>query len=411
MRKLDVFFVGWGQRWVLGTLAQSGAHILFEYSPEALRRGVKLSELSMPLAARTWSKLPPFFGGLPGFVADALPDGWGLLLMDRVFRKAGRDPVTLTPLDRLAFIGARAMGALAFEPPADLELERDDLTLRQLAEAARDVIEDRDTRALQTLALVGGSPHGARPKALIDFDPARRTISTEPGASGTPWLVKFPGQGEHVEVCGIEFAYAQAARLAGMEVPATHHFAIAPKLAAFGVERFDRHQGMRVPVQSFAAALHADFRLPALDYQTVLQATRFMTASAPEVSKAYLRCVFNVVFNHKDDHAKNLALRMNERMEWRLSPVFDSSFDPGPGGCHQTSVVGEARHPARAHLLALARACDVPKGTAIRCIDVVCDAARGLEGILDDAGVRKATRRQVAAAVRENVARCASRGR
>lgn len=173
MRKLDVVFVGWGQRWVLGTLAQAGAHILFEYSTEALNRGVKFSELSVPLAARTYSRLPPFFGGLPGFVADALPDGWGLLLMDRVFRKAGRDPATLTPLDRLAFIGDRAMGALAFEPPADLELEHDDLTLRQLAEAARDVTlrqaqgeRSLDTRALETLALVGGSPHGARPKAL-----------------------------------------------------------------------------------------------------------------------------------------------------------------------------------------------------------------------------------------------------
>jgi serine/threonine-protein kinase HipA len=414
VRKLDVVFLGWGQRWVLGTLAHTGPHILFEYSSEALRRGVKLSELSMPLAARTYSKLPAFFDGLPGFIADALPDGWGLLLMDRVFRKAGRDPATLTPLERLAFIGARAMGALAFEPPIDLELEPDDLTLRQLAEAARDVTLRQaqgerlmDTRALETLALVGGSPHGARPKALVNFDASSRTISTAANAAGTPWLVKFPAQGEHAEVCGIEFAYAQAARLAGIDVPAVHHFTIGPKLAAFGIERFDRHNGMRVPIQSFAAALHADFRIPSLDYQAVLQATRFMTTSAPEVSKAFLRCAFNVVFNHKDDHAKNLALRMNEHMEWRLSPAFDSSFDPGPGGCHQTSVMGEARHPAREHLLALARACDVPKATAARCIDVVCEAAQRLEGMLDDAGVRKATRSRVVSATRENTARCA----
>ncbi len=163
---------------MLGTLAQTGPRILFEYSAEALKRGVKFAELSVPLASHTYSNMPAFFGGLPGFVADALPDGWGLLLMDRVFRKAARDPATLTPLDRLAFIGTRAMGALAFEPPADLDLEPDELTLRQLAEAARNVIEDRDTRALETLAVVGGSPHGARPKALVSFDQASRTIST-----------------------------------------------------------------------------------------------------------------------------------------------------------------------------------------------------------------------------------------
>ena len=407
MKKLEVWFLGWGQRWLLGTLAHSGAHTLFEYSPEALRRGVRHSELSLPLAARTYAKLPDFFGGLPGFVADALPDGWGLLLMDRVVRKAGRDPAMLTALDRLAFVGTRAMGALAFEPPADLELEAEDLSLRALAEAARDVIEDRDTRALTTLALVGGSPHGARPKVLVNFDPATRTIGTAPDSPGTPWIVKFPARGEHVEVCGIEFAYAQAARLAGIEVPATHHFvALGPKLAAFGSERFDRHRGLRVPVQSFAAVLHADFRLPALDYEAVLQATRFMTASAPEVSKAFLRCVFNVVFNHKDDHAKNLALRMDERMEWKLSPAYDMAFDAGPGGCHQTSVMGEARHPAREHLLALARACDVPKATALRCIDVVCDVAQTLDALLDEGEVRKATRRAIGRVVEENAVRC-----
>jgi serine/threonine-protein kinase HipA len=410
VRKLDVVFRGWGQHWVLGTLAQSGAQILFEYSRDALDRGVKHSELSVPLAPQTYTRMPTWFGGLPGFVADALPDGWGLMLMDRVFRKAGRDPATLTPLDRLAFIGDHAMGALAFKPSADLDLSADNLTLRQLAQAAQDAIEDRDTRdtrsALETLAVLGGSPHGARPKALVQFDIATRRVATSVDAPGTPWLVKFPARGEHIEVCGIEFAYSRAARLAGIEMPPTHHFVIGPKLAAFGVERFDRHQGMRVPVQSLAAALHADFRLPSLDYQAVLQATRFLTASAPEVSKAFLRCVFAVVFNHKDDHAKNLALRMNERMEWQLSPAYDTSFDTGPGGYHQTSIMGEARQPSRDHLLALAHACDVPKATALRCIDGVCNAASSIEQLLDAAEVRKATRRSISSVVKGNALRC-----
>ena len=92
---------------------------------------------------------------------------------------------------------------------------------------------------------------------------------------------------------------------------------------------------------------------------------------------------------------KNLALRMDERMEWKLSPAYDMAFDAGPGGCHQTSVMGEARHPAREHLLALARACDVPKATALRCIDVVCDVAQTLDALLDEGEVRKATRRAI----------------
>ncbi len=282
MNKLSVVFKGWGQDWVLGTLAQNERHLLFEYSPQALRQGVEFSALHVPLAARTYADLPRYLGGLPGFIADALPDGWGLLLMDRVVRKAGRDPSMLTSLDRLAFIADRAMGALAFKPASELDLSPQDLSLAQLAQAAQWVVQDRDTEALKTLALLGGSPHGARPKALVQFDVHSRRVSTLPSGPGTPWLVKFPAQNEHVEVCGIEFAYSRLARMCGVSMPTTCHFDIGAKLAAFGVERFDRCKGKRVPVQSFAAAMYADFRTPSLDYQGVLQATRYLTGSQPE---------------------------------------------------------------------------------------------------------------------------------
>lgn len=407
MKKVDVIYQGWGQNWILGTLAQSGRLILFEYTQEALRRGVKFSELSVPLKAHTYSGMPDFLGGLPGFIADALPDGWGLLLMDRVFRKAGRDPSSLTSLDRLAFIGERAMGALVFKPSSDITLGPEYLTLQELAEAAREVIEDRDTHALNALALLGGSPHGARPKALVQFDLANRTISTAPDGAGSPWLVKFPAQNEHPEVCGIEVAYAQLARSVGIDMPAVHLFNISPKLAAFGVERFDRFNGMRVPVQSLAAALHADFRIPSLDYEGMLAATRFLTQSQAEVRKAFERCVFNVVFNNKDDHAKNFAFRMNDRMQWALSPAYDLTFNVGPAGYHQTSVMGEAKQPSQAHLLRLAKQCDISEAMARQTIEGMCDAAPALNNLLDAAEVRKATRQRITQAVDQNARRCA----
>lgn len=406
MNKVDVVFRGWGQSWTVGTLAQRERLVLFEYSAEALARGVALSPLNVPLRPRTYSGFPDHLGGVPGFIADALPDGWGLLLMDRVFRKAGRDPALLGTLDRLSFIADRAMGALAFQPASDLEVTPEDLTLLQLAQAAHDVVEDRDTDALRTLAVIGGSPQGARPKALVQFVPGTRRISTDPHADGVPWLVKFPAGDEHVEVCGIEVAYARLAHAVGIDMPPVQLFRIAPKLAAFGVERFDRSDGMRVPVQSFAALLHADFRVPSADYQQLLQATRFATASHPEVLKAFQRCVFNVVFNNRDDHTKNFALRMNRRMQWELAPAFDLTFNVGPGGYHQTSVMGEARHPGRDHLLRLARACDVDPTAAAAAIDEMCEAARGLNDLLDAEGVRRVTRQAVAAAVDANVGRC-----
>lgn len=409
MKKLDVIFCGWGEEWPLGTLAQGDQgdrQVLFEYSPQAVQRGIKFSELHLPLGTRTFSKFPAHFGGIPGFIADALPDGWGLLLMDRVFRATGHDPSSLTTLDRLGFIADRAMGALAFKPSGEWVLTQESLTLQELAVAASQVVNDRDTKSLETLALLGGSPHGARPKALVQFHPASRIVSTAPDGPGQPWLVKFPAQNEHIEVCGIEHAYAQLARSVGIDMPPTQLFSISPKLAAFGIERFDRLNGMRVPVQSFAAALNADFRLPSLDYQAILQATRYLTASQPEVRKAYQRCVFNVVFNYKDDHAKNFALRMNAHFAWQLAPAYDLSFNPGPAGYHQTSVIGEAKQPARAHLLGLAKACDLALPFARSTIEKLCDAAQQLEAWLDEAGVRRSTCKNIVGAVAQNVLRC-----
>ena len=110
MKKLSVSFRGWGQDWLLGTLAGQDREIFFEYSPEALRRGVEFSPLRVKLVPGAQRKFPAFMDGLPGFIADALPDGWGRLLMDRAFERAGRDRGSVSVLDRLAFVGDSAMG-------------------------------------------------------------------------------------------------------------------------------------------------------------------------------------------------------------------------------------------------------------------------------------------------------------
>ena len=128
------------------------------------------------------------------------------------------------------------------------------------------------------------------------------------------------------------------------------------------------------------------------------------------MQKAYQRCVFNVVFNNKDDHAKNFALRLNAQMVWQLAPAYDLTFNPGPAGHHQTSVMGQALQPTRADLLALAKACDIAAQFARSTIDQICDAALGLAGLLDEAGVRRATRQHIAKVVALNVGRCGAVG-
>jgi serine/threonine-protein kinase HipA len=356
MHLLNVIYAGWGERWQLGRLADDGRKLLFEYSPEALQQGLELSPLHLRLRAGAYGDFPPHLYRLPGLVADALPDGWGLLLMDRLFRRRGLQTATLSPLDRLAFIGCHAMGALVFEPADPDTLEPADLTLLTLAQEAHEIVSGRDSEALVQLARLGGSPQGARPKVLVNHDPETGVISTSDQAAGQPWLIKFQARGEHKEACALEDLYAALARACGLDMPETRYFDLGRSLAAFGVARFDRRDGLRIPTHTLAGALHADFRLPSsVDYTTFLRATRAFTRDEREVGKAYERAVFNVLFHNRDDHGRNLAFCLGADRRWRLAPAYDLTWSEGPGGEHQMDICGEGRRPGKTHLLQLAR--------------------------------------------------------
>jgi serine/threonine-protein kinase HipA len=397
MKKLQVLYCGWGQRWVLGTLAHTQAGVFFEYSAEAVARGLELSPLKAPLpragAASVALRGPAHSHGLPGFIADALPDGWGLLLMDRAFARAGRLPQTVSVLERLAVVGHSAMGALAFEPVDALAqpVAQAAVSLTELAQQVQAVLADHEAdgglaaQQLQRLLQLGGSPQGARPKVLLRWEQAAQRFVPEPlpkplagmedggDASSPPWLVKFPARGEAAHVCALEAQYMDIAAQGGMDTPAHRCFELPQPHAALGVQRFDRvwHQGawQRVPVLSFAALLDADFRLPALDYQMVLLATARVTGDMREVLAAFDRCVLHVLLHNRDDHAKNLALVMDAQGHWHLSPVFDLTFSFGPGGEHSTSVAGEGRSPTRQHLLQVAQAGGIKPAQANARID------------------------------------------
>ena len=406
MQRLNVHFCGWGQKWPLGTLADNGVQLLFEYSPTAISKGIELSGLRMPLRPDAYSGYLQYQFRLPGLIADALPDGWGLLLMDRFFRKYfGKPPHEITPLDRLAFIGDRALGALSFAPATELGLSESDMPIAELAQATQKVVADRDTDALKQLVLVGGSPHGARPKALVQYDDQAGLISTLSTASGEPWLIKFPGHREHKEVCAIEHLYSEMARLCQLDMPITRYFDLGSEMAAFGIQRFDRFQDMRVPVHSLAGALNLDFRVPNSSYQTLLRVTRALTHSEAEVHKAFERCVFNVVFNNRDDHTKNFAFRMDNSFTWKLAPAFDLTYCPGPGGEHQMDIEGEGRHPAKAHLLHLAQTNSLDSARAKQTIERTVEIALQLKRIAKDYPIRSATQAEISKAIDANCAR------
>lgn len=403
MKKLVVWYTGWGERWPLGTLADDREVLLFEYSPEALRQGLELSPRHLKLRGQAYGGFPDYLDRLPGLIADALPDGWGRLLMDRLFRKNGRNPATLSPLDRLSFIGDRALGALTFEPASGEDLPAEDISLLELARAAQAVIAERDTEALRQLALMGGSPHGARPKVVVHYDPASGLMSTMPTPLGRPWLVKFQAQGEHKEACALEEVYAELARRCGLEVTASRHFDLDRNLAAYGSERFDVEDGLRVPVHTLAGFLHADFRRAgAVDYTTFLRATRMLTRDEREVHRAYERAVFNVVFHNRDDHPKNFSFRLGRDRRWRLAPCYDLTYSEGPGGEHHMDVCGVGRNITRAHMLELARQAGLTEAWAATTIDRFIEEAGALRPLGMKAPIRKATLQRVEAAVATN---------
>jgi serine/threonine-protein kinase HipA len=376
VKKVLVHYAGWGEYWPLGTLADDGQRLLFEYAETALTQGLELSPRHLPLQRLAFGGLPAHQQRLPGLIADSLPDGWGMLLMDRLFRKHGLNPSQCSPLDRLSFIGQRGMGALIYEPATQQDAPAQAIDLHHLARESALIYAGQESEALLQMALLGGSPQGARPKVLIYFNEVTARISTTPFEGGAAWLIKFQAPGEPKEVCAIEALYAQWARLCGLDVPATHLFDLGPQTAAFGIARFDVSGSLRVPVHSLAGLLHADFRIPsAVDYTTLLRATRLITQDEREVQKAFERAVFNVLSHNRDDHPKNFAYRLDAQRQWHLAPCFDLTFSEGPGGEHQMDLCGEGKTIRRHHLMTLAQQGGLDSRWASRRVDEMLQAA------------------------------------
>lgn len=392
LEKINVYYEGWGERWLWGTLVSTTALtgrplIVFEYSAQARQRGLELSSYTLPLTGPLLRRdFPSHQLGLPGPVYDALPDGWGMMLMDRLFRRRGLTTARIGPLERLAYIGHNAMGAMSFEPVAPEGQEpKVHISLELLATEVQQVLQGDGGEFLQRLLLVGGSPQGAKPKALVYRDPQTGTFTTAVTQGFEAWLVKFPAQGEHAEVCAIEMVYAACLRLCDIPTPDTQYFSLPNGLAAFASKRFDRQDGKNVPMQSLAAFTGADYRSPGvLDYVNFLRATQMCTNDVREKKFAFERAVFNVVLNNRDDHPKNFSYIMSATGEWKLAPAYDVTFCEGPNGYHQMDIMGEALAINRTALLQLAEEAEVSAETANCIIDRICDVGSQFASLADE---------------------------
>jgi serine/threonine-protein kinase HipA len=378
----------------VGRLALSKRRILFEFSPEFPVSNLDISPLR--LRANKGSSVIPAppepFEGLHGVFSDSLPDGWGRLLVDRKAKELGVIPARLTPLDRLAWVGSGGMGALTYQPERPLVEDRVDerIDLDELAEASRQILEDVPEAVFEHLLMAGGSPQGARPKALIGLSADKTTAIY--GNENMPdgyehWLVKFIAPKDSPDSGLVENAYANMARNTGIIVPETLILPASSSPGYFATKRFDRENGRRLHMHTAAGLLHADFRVPSVGYEDLLKLVGFVTRDQVSVEQMFLRMVFNIVAHNRDDHIKNHAFLMNDSGRWSLSPAYDITFSEGPGGEHTLDVAGEGRSPSSGHILSVANSVGLSSSFAKEAIEIVREVVSRWPTYASDAGV------------------------
>jgi len=322
----------------------------FEYYPEWVRRGVELAPLQMPLQGRRRFTFPelarPTYQGLPGMLADALPDRFGNALIDAWMAQKGIRKDQVTALDRLAYMGRRGAGALEFRPAMGSTADaKTPLRMARLVEDARRAVhgstegDQASWSALTEIIRVGTSAGGARAKAVIAWNPVTQELRSgqfEAPEGFQHWLLKFDGLsegGEFGDPAGygrVEYAYHLMARAAGIEL-AECRLLEEHGRAHFMARRFDREAGEKVHMQSLCALAHLDFNQVGVHaYGQAFMTLRALSLAPESTDELFRRMVFNVMARNCDDHPKNFAFLLRPGGTWRLAPAYDLTFSYRP---------------------------------------------------------------------------------
>jgi serine/threonine-protein kinase HipA len=370
----------WGQR--VGALALDPRlnFYAFEYDPAFIRTGIELAPLTMPLAQASapfiFTDLPePTFKRLPALLADALPDKFGNTLIDGWMALHGVEKSAITPLDRLAYMSQRGMGALEFRPARGPHASTAStaLSLAELVESARQAVQgnisdDPSARAaLAQIIKVGTSAGGARAKAVIAWNPDTKDIRAgqfDVASGFEHWLLKFDGMGPDNELGlsenygRIEYAYYLMAQAAGISMSSCRLLERDGR-AHFMTKRFDRDGNRKHHLQSLCAMAHLDYNQRAShDYSQLFLAIYQLDLGYKAREEAFRRMAFNVMAANCDDHTKNFSFLLREGSSWALAPAYDVTHAYNPHGAwtnqHLMSVNGKFTGISRADLLVVA---------------------------------------------------------
>lgn len=308
----------------------------FQYDAGYLSAGKSISPYYLPLQPGLMiAKRDPFNGSF-GVFDDSLPDGWGNLLLDRFLQEKGINPYRLTVLQRLSLIGSTGRGALEYHPDKSIAADDEYINFDRLAAEAEKILNSRESEGdVEMLYKYGASSGGARPKVFAKIE-------------GREWLVKFKATSDPKNVGEQEYNYSLLAAECGIRMSETRLF----EGKYFGVERFDRTPTGRVHTISAAGLLHADYRIPSLDYSILLKVCLNLTKDMEQVYDLFRLMVFNVVISNRDDHAKNFSFQLIDG-EWKLSPAYDLLPSTGFNGYHTTTINGKG-NPALSDIIAVA---------------------------------------------------------
>jgi serine/threonine-protein kinase HipA len=351
----------------------------FFYDSDYLRKNsLAISPKFLPLESRTFEfpELPrqDAFMGLPGVLADSLPDTFGNLIIKKYFEERGESSKSMSPVQRLLYVGNRAMGALEYTPHLQRKSPEEEraLEIKALVESARRLIEGETGDAVHEIMRVGGSAGGARPKALILWDRKKNKVRSgfaKHRADEAHWLIKFDGVSSANERDNkakpfnrIEYTYALLAKQLGIDMEEVSYLEDG-EMFHFMTKRFDRKDTSKHHMHSLAGITHVDYNLPgAYSYESWFRLIMELHLGYPALEQAYRRMIFNVVGRNQDDHVKNISFIMKDKSSgWMLAPAYDLTYSAGVGYTrqHQMTVASRADEFTREQLVNVGKKFDI----------------------------------------------------
>lgn len=408
----------WGR--CIGAVSADGPDQVarFQYLPEFVGSGIELSPLTMPLSHRVyqfrqldWAS----FHGLPGLLADSLPDKFGHALIDQWLAQQGRTAAEFGPIERLCYVGRRGMGALEFRPVrGPRQRKARPVAMDALVELASAILQKRQQlresfgstgrlQALNEILRVGTSAGGARAKAIIAWNPDTQEVRSgqiEAGDGFSHWLLKFDGVRNNADkeladpsgYGAVEYAYSLMATEAGIQMSECRLLEENGR-RHFMTRRFDRdEQGRKLHMQTLGGLAHFDFNLAgAYSYEQAMQVIQQLELPMSAREEQFRRMCFNVLARNQDDHVKNIAFLMDSGGRWSLSPAYDLTYSYNPNGAwtaqHQMSLNGRRDNFRWADLQAVARHAGLARGRDRQILDQVRSAVDDWPSFASNAGV------------------------